>query len=252
MDSGIKVFDIHSYIGGSVVPGVCNNANAVRSLMLERHVTAGMAISAHARTVDLVSGNRILRAMVNQGPGLYGCITTNPNRTEASITIMRELMASRRMVAMVIVPPRPGDPITRMVADEILNAYRRYSKPLMLYTPNEASVLAALDIAKSFPMLRVVFLGMGGDDWRAAIAAAHSATNVYLETSGPPDRAKLPAAFSVLGVHRVLFGSGCPHVDPAAALGLVHDAPLSDEAKRRVLYDNATRLLGLDEVDTPA
>src|SRR5205807_138858 len=132
-------------------------------------------------------------------------------------------------------PIRRDEPVTKMVADEIINAYRRYSKPLFLFTPNGECVQAALDIAKSYPMLKVVFLGMGGADWRIGIAAAHAATNVLLETSGSLDRAKLPAAVEAIGSHRILFGSGTPRVDAAAAAGLIEDSDLSDDARQKIL-----------------
>ena len=105
---------------------------------------------------------------------------------------------------------------------------------------------AALEIARAFNMIKMVFIGMGGHDWRTAIAAAHVSTNIYLETSGPLDRAKLPAAFDAIGAHRIVFGSGTPHVDAAAAMGLVEDSPLSDDVRKRIYYGNAMRLLGLD------
>ena len=95
-------------------------------------------------------------------------------------------------------------------------------------------------------MLKVVFLGMGGPDWRAAIAAAHACTNVMLETSGHLDRAKIPAAEEVIGAHRVLFGSDAPHTDAAAAVGLVEDSDLTDDARARILGDNARRLFDAD------
>jgi predicted TIM-barrel fold metal-dependent hydrolase len=95
-------------------------------------------------------------------------------------------------------------------------------------------------------MLKVVFLGMGGADWRAAIAAAHACTNVLLETSGVMDRAKIPAALEVLGAHRILFGSDAPHTDAGAAAGLIEDSDLSEEARSRILGENARRLFDLD------
>jgi predicted TIM-barrel fold metal-dependent hydrolase len=107
-------------------------------------------------------------------------------------------------------------------------------------------VAATLEIARAYPMLKVVLIGMGGASWRAGIAAAHAATNVWLETSGALDLAKLPAAFASVGAHRIVFGSGSPHVDPAAALGLIEDSNLTDDVRRRILYDNAQRLFGLD------
>jgi uncharacterized protein len=243
----LPIFDVHNYLGGSLVPGVANNGASITSAMQARGIDAAVIMSSHALCVDPLAGNRILKATLDQGANLYGCLVTHVNRVEASITIMRELMNNRRFLGMAVMGMHPDEPIHQIVAEEILNAYRRYGKPLFIFARNQAMVEAGLDIAKSFPALKVVLVGMGGADWRAAIAAAHVATNIYIETSGPLDRAKLPAALDVIGPHRILFGSGSPRVDAAAAIGLVEDSDISDEARRKIFSDNARRLFGLDQ-----
>src|SRR5206468_12772817 len=106
-----------------------------------------------------------------------------------------------------------------------------------------------LTLAKSYSMHKFIFLGMGGAEWRNAIAAAHQSVNIYLETSGALDRAKIPAAVESIGAHRLLYGSSLPNLDPAAALGLLNDAGLSGTDLRRILYENAVRLFNLDQVE---
>ena len=243
----MPVFDIHSFMGGSVIPGVAANAGAVLSECSARSIDAVVLMSAHARRVDPIAGNRVLARMIEQAPHLYGCLMANTSRVEASMAIMRELMPQRKFVAMAIVTGRWSDPVRRLVADELINSYRRYTKPLFLFTPNGDAVGAALEIARAYPMLKIVLIGMGGSDWRAAVAAAHQCTNILLETSGALDRAKIPAAVAALGAHRILFGSGSPHLDPTAAMGLLEDSDLSEDVRRKILYENAARLFGLQQ-----
>ncbi len=243
----MPVFDSHSSLGGSTVPGVAANAAAITRAMERRGIESAVLFSAHARLVDPLAGNRILKAMLDQAPNLYGCLVAHVNRVEASIAAMREMMASRQFVGMAVAARHAEEPLPKLLADEIINAYRRYTKPLFLFTPNAQTAEAGLDIARAYPMLKVVFVGMGGQDWREAVAAAHAATNVYLETSGSLDRAKLPAAVEAIGTHRILFGSGSPRIDAAAAIGLVDDSALPAGARGRILYDNARRLFGLSQ-----
>lgn len=240
----MPVFDAHSYLGGNLIPGVAHNAAAITAAMKARGVDRAMLLSSHARNIDPIAGNRILKVMVEQAPELYGCLITHVNRVEASTAIMRELMPSRKFIAMAIAGARADEPVHKIVADEIINAYRRYGKPLCLFTPNGEAAEAALEIAKAYPMLRVILLGMGGIDWRTAIAAAQQSTNIFLESSGALDRAKLPAALEALAAHRIVFGSGSPRTDAAAALGLLEDSEMPADARRRILSDNAARLFG--------
>jgi predicted TIM-barrel fold metal-dependent hydrolase len=243
----MAIFDLHSYLGGALVPNTANNGASIASIMQARGVTSAVVMSAHARLVDPLAGNRVLAKVIEQSPALYGCVVTHVNRVDASVAAMRELMQNRRILGMCVTGLGNEAVVDKIVAEDIINAYRRYGKPLFLYANNAAMTHAALEIAKTYTMLKVVLLGMGGHDWRVAIAAAHAATNIYLETSGPLDRSKIPAAFETLGAHRILFGSGTPHVDAGAAMGLLEDTNLSSDVRRRILSDNAMRLFSLEE-----
>lgn len=241
----MKILDVHGYLGPTIVPGAAASAAVVTSTMSARGVGGAVLMSRHAQNVDPIAGNRIVKAMVEQAPNLLACLVTHIGRVDASIEAMRELLGGRKFVAMAITGFRPGHTVEKMLADDILNAFRRFTKPLMLFTPNSESVHAAVEIAKSYPMIKVVLLGMGGAEWRTAIAAAQAVTNIYLETSGALDRAKIPSAVEAIGTNRIVFGSGTPHVDVSAALGLIEDSAISEEARRKILFDNAVRLFGL-------
>lgn len=248
----MPVLDIHGYLGASVVAGVSHTPASVEAGLVARGIDAAVVMSAHARRVDPLAGNRILSAMVEHATRLSACLVTHTNRPEASIEAMRELMGRRRFLAMAVTGSRPEEPVRKIVADEVLNAYRRFGKPLFLFTHNADGVAAGLEIARAYPMLRIVFIGMGGEDWRAAITAAHLATNVLLETSGAMDCAKITAAIEVIGAHRIVFGSGSPHTDAAAMLGMIDDARISDDVRNRIVWDNARRLFRLDELEADA
>ncbi len=247
----MPVFDCHSWLGGSIVPGMAQSVETLAKNMEAAGVDRALVFSAHARVVDPLAGNRLVQAVVDRSPGLYGCLVGHLNRPESSVGAMRELMSKRRFLALAVMGRTAEEPITKAMADDMLNAYRRYTKPIMLYALNADSVRGALEIAKAYPMLRVVMLGMGGRDWRDAIRAAHAATNILLETSGSLECAKLAAAVETIGPHRVVFGSWSPHTSAPVAIGMVEDSRISDDAKRRIFWDNAVRLFDLDGAPTP-
>jgi len=247
----MRVFDCQSWLGGSLVPGV-GTTPASAAAQLERfQIERAILFSAHARVVDPLAGNRFIRAALEQSPALYGGIVAHVNRVETSIAAMRELMPQSRFLGMMLVGKRFDEPLPFTLADELLNAYRRYTKPVFVPAFNGASVEVALRIAKGYPMLRVVMVGMGGPDWPQAIQAAHDAPNMMLETSGVLERAKIRAAVETLGAHRIIFGSGSPGTSPAAALGMLEDAAISDAARNRILWDNAVRLFELERPPEP-
>jgi predicted TIM-barrel fold metal-dependent hydrolase len=245
----MSVFDIHAYLEGYPIPGVNQNTAQVLQVLQQRGIERAILLSARAARVDPLSGNRILKAMMDQGAGLFGCLTANLSRVDVSVQAIRDLLGQKRFVCVLLATPTPKEPLNPLVADEILNACRRYQKPIYINTPNAACVQVALQLARTYNMHKFILLGMGGVEWRTGIAAAQQATNIFLETSGPLDRAKIPAAAEAIGAHRILYGSGCPYLDPAAAIGLIEESELSDHSRQNILFDNAARLFNLDEIE---
>jgi uncharacterized protein len=243
----MPVVDVNVQLEGYGIPGINQNAAQISQFMQARGIDRCVVMSARAAQADPLSGNRILKAMLENEPGLYGCLVAHLNRVDASLQAIRDLMSSRRFVGVALVSTNPAEPLHPLVADEVLNACRRYQKPVFLHTPNAACVEAGLHLAKTYNMHKFIFLGMGGADWRTGIAAAHQSVNIHLEMSGALDRAKLPAAIEAVGSHRILFGSGMPGLDPVASLGLIEDSGISPLDQRRILSDNADKIFGLGE-----
>ena len=245
----MPIIDCHVYLEGNVLPGINQDAGQLTTLLESRGIDRALIFSSRAAQVDPVTGNRILKATLDQSPHLYGCLIAHLNRVDASIQIVRDMLGSRRFLGVLLVGSDPNEPLHPILADELLNVCRRYHKPVFLHTPNAACLETALHVAKTYNMHKFVFLGMGGADWRTAIAAAHASANIFLETSGALDRAKIPAAIRDVGAHRLLFGSNLPHLDPAAAMGMIKDATSSENERRRIFYDNAYRLFNMAELD---
>ena len=245
----MPVFDVHTYMEGFLIPGVNQNADQISQTLTSRRIERGIVFSARAAQADPLTGNRILKGMVEQQKGLFGGVVAHLNRIDASLQSIRELMTSPRILGLMLVTTRPGEPLVPQVAEEILSVARRYHKPVFVHTPNAACVHIALQLAQKYNTHKFVFLGMGGMDWRSGIAAASQSSNIFLEISGPLDRAKIPAAIEGIGQNRVLFGSGMPQMDPAAALGLIDDSDIATEGRKRILQENAKRLFNTAEVE---
>jgi predicted TIM-barrel fold metal-dependent hydrolase len=245
----MPIFDTHTYLEGHVLPGFNQNSTQIAQAMQARGIDRSIVIASRAIHADPLSGNRILKAMLDQSPVLYGCLTAHLNRVDASVEAIRDLLGHRKFVGILLTSIDPTAPLQPLVADEVLNACRRFQKPIFITTPNAQCVEVGLHLAKTYNMHKFIFLGMGGLQWRTAIAAAHQSVNIFLETSGPLDRNKLKAAVEALGPHRVMFGSGMPRMDPAAAMGLLNDSGIAAGELRRILFDNAAKLFNLAQLE---
>ncbi len=242
----MPTIDSNIVLEGSVIPGKFHTAQDLSALLTERGIDIAVARSARAAMVDPIAGNRILKSVLDMNPSLLGCVTAHLGRPKASLDSIKEHLGSKRFVAVMLAGSNPIEPLNPLIADEILNGCRRYQKPVYVYSPNAACVAAALDLARSYTMHRFVLISMGGQDWDAAVAAAHQNSNIYLDISGALDVRKIPAAIEAIGAHRLIFGSGLPVCDPMAFMGLLDDSNVRPNDRRRILYDNAVKLFGLE------
>jgi predicted TIM-barrel fold metal-dependent hydrolase len=100
-----------------------------------------------------------------------------------------------------------------------------------------------------------LILGHIGKGYESEIAVlTRRYANVYTETSmrlsglGEPGKwtaAEAVTWFRLIGIDRILFGSKWPLFDPQQAIGAIRMLPLTSEEKRKILGENARRVLQL-------
>jgi predicted TIM-barrel fold metal-dependent hydrolase len=202
--------------------------------------------SRRALTGDLAGGNAELKITLDTCPQLRGWAVINPLYPERSSEEMRRYLSSPKWLGAMLHPEFCGESLASAATHEVINAYRRYTKPLLVHVGNEESARQLEDLAKEFSSLKIIAAGAGHEDWQACMWAAKRAVNIYLEPfSGGAHRGKLETIFATLGPNRVLFASGFPLHNPGAALGLLMDAKITDTEKQAVLNTNPVRLFNL-------
>jgi uncharacterized protein len=106
------------------------------------------------------------------------------------------------------------------------------------------------DVAVDFPELVLIQSHSGRPFWyEAASALARLHANVFMEVAGLPPQ-KLPAYFPELErlADKVIYGSDWPGVPTIKEnLQAIRSLDLSEAAKRKILGENAVRLLGIHE-----
>ncbi len=110
------------------------------------------------------------------------------------------------------------------------------------------------EVAVSFPKLRLI-LGHLGKGYESEIAVlTRRYPNVYTETSmrlsGLDEAGKWTPAeavtwFRLIGIDRILLGSNWPLFDPQQDIDTVRKLPLTAEERRKILGENAKRVLQL-------
>jgi len=239
----MPTFDVHAYHGATPFSSDMATRESILATLRRAGLDGAALISGLAADCDFVAGNRQLREIVSPEDGLFGWVTLNAGYPVESQEEQRRHLNRRGIVGAALFGTL-GRPVTLTEARDILNAQRRYAKPVAISVPDAEAVHAAQLIATEFPAMRFVFLGMGGEDWRVAVAVAKQHLNVYLEVSGSLDTDKIAHASSVVTARKLLYGSGLPHGSPHLTRALVESAPtLTRPDRSRILSENAVALL---------
>lgn len=214
---------------------------------MDRHgIEKAILVPAMAVDSDFRLGNKELFEAIRDNERLFGYLVVNPSYPEESIKLMRSAMASPKFLAVGFFAGASMPYPNLDDYKDILNAYRRFARPVFVHTPTGEAVSAAVEMAKAFPSLRFILGSMGGADWKRCIPHSRQ-LNILLETSGSFDSEKVEEAAEHFGAHRLLYGSNAPLSDPASEMALIRSSDLSDDAKEKILSGNALRWLGMGQ-----
>lgn len=104
-------------------------------------------------------------------------------------------------------------------------------------------------VARDFPELRIVMSHGGYPFVNEAIFACLRNANVYMDCSeyeqAPMAEAYIQAMNGIIQ-DKVVFASAHPFIEQADALDVYARMPLSDEARHKVMYANACKVLGIE------
>ncbi len=242
----MALFDIHAYFGSSPLFGGVDTQEQTLAAMQRYGLDAVALVSSRARHSDLVEGNHQLRQVLDAEQGIFGYVTANTSYPDESIQEMRLYLAKHNFIGTAIFPHQ-HTPVMLTDAREILNAARRYTKPVLIYADDREGIRAIRQIAEEFDQTKIVILNMGGEDWHAAVQAAKTHANLFLEISGELDADKLAHTVGSISARKLLFGSSLPNADPSLYVGMINETTsLSQGDRRRISYQNALNLFNIE------
>lgn len=114
-------------------------------------------------------------------------------------------------------------------------------------------------VAEAFPRLTIILAHIGAAWWDERIALAQKYPNLVFDTSqgfSAPDRIPYCShrslaeedavrVFRKIGVHRIMFGTDFPALEPRPQLEQMLRMPFTHEEKRMIFAENAVRILRL-------
>ncbi len=113
--------------------------------------------------------------------------------------------------------------------------------------PGESTPFDVADLARRHPRARIIMAHLNGVGYRG-IEAVADVPNVVVDTSGgDPESGLVEAAVRRLGPHRVVYGSDAPIRHFGVTMNKVLGADIPDADRRAILWDNALRILKLND-----
>jgi len=253
--------DIHTHlITPGAVPSAAELARAARLAQhfhIRRVVLLGNITATGGRNPspeDIVAINDHTLAAMAARPELYiGFCYLNPAHSPAFIQeeIDRCIVAGGMKGIKLWISVKATDP--RL--DLIMERARELNVPVLHHswyqvTPvdhNGSTPDEIAHLARRHPGTTVIMAHLGGVRERG-IRDIEELPNVYVDTSGSqPEAGMVEYAVRRIGAGRIIFGSDWPLRDFGVQLGRIVGADLTAEENRKIFYDNAAKVLKLEE-----
>jgi len=259
----IQAIDVHAHYGDH-----CRKINELR----DDFCTASAAtVEARAREVnteltivspllgliprgnaDAVAGNREAADVMPQHAGLRQWVIIDP-RNQETYRQAEEMLAQPHCVGIKIHPEEHVYPIKEY--GRAIFEFAASHKAVVLTHSGEQNSLPAdfVSLADDYPEVTVILahIGCGWDDDLSHQARAIQECrqgNMYADTSSASSLLPKLIEWTVqqVGADRVLYGTDVPLYSTAMQRARIDYAELDDATKKKILRDNAIRVLGLE------
>jgi predicted TIM-barrel fold metal-dependent hydrolase len=203
-----------------------------------------LCFSSDEAVTDLDGGNARLASALGSDARFRGWLTISVHQPDVSQALARQYLVRPQWVGARFDQVTEGDAVNAAGGHVVLNALRRYGRPVMLTVNSPATLAASIEAAREFHTLRFVLSPQNEELTSDALPAIKEVLNIsFLPSSAFAERDILAQAVATVGERRVLWGSDWGRVHPAAALGMVGDSALTGLQRDRVTLRNARELL---------
>ncbi|MCZ8516042.1 amidohydrolase family protein [Paenibacillus filicis] len=247
------IIDFHTHLlGGNAFNLGLKKGHEAIQVMDRYAVDKAVIFTVDGFWGDYIDDNTYMYTQSQAYPDrLFPFATINPRDGKRGLLELKRCLPDLQMRGIKFHPWLQGFSPLESFMDDIAKVAIEYDVPILFHdgTPPYTSPLQIALLAAKFPELKVV-LGHAGlmDLWPEAIVAANRHPNVYLNFSGGTPYKIYEKIIGMTDIDKIVFGSdvfGDDYVLPYQ-LGKIGKLAIDDESKRKILGENAMRLLKLN------
>jgi len=231
---------------GSLNPSL-NATPETISEEMQKH-NAGLGILTHftGHFYNFLEGNQLLQQILKKRRNLFGYLSANPYYVQHSISDMRKHLSNDKFLALHFSPTYWDMGWEEEPVKEILNAYRRFAKPLVCSFPSQQFPVAER-LSKEFSSMRFLLLNVKSEEWGEAIKLGKDCPNIFLEVSPYLLPQDIKKACELLGAHRLIMGSDYPYFPFPAIIWIIEAGGISQREITLITSENARKFFPIEE-----
>ena len=241
----MPLIDLHCYFGVSpeTLALAAPDAAAAKSYADTFSVDT-LCFSAPLASTDARGGAQFLLEQLALDSRFRGWLTVSIHQSETAHELARKYLVKPAFCGTLLEQNGDADALTTAGGRDVLNALRRYSKPVFVTATSPLTLQAAIDAAREFPMLRFFVSPQNEYLTQIAVAAMKEAINtLFVPVAAFAERDVVAHGVEVLGERRVAWASDWGRFHPATALGMIRDCGLKAPQRERVGLRNARDVL---------
>jgi len=189
--------------------------------------------SAEAST-DLNGGNARFK----------GWLELSVHQPDLSQELARRYLVKSQWAGARFEQMHDGDAIDSAGGLTIVNALRRYGKPILVTCHSPATLAAAVRVARTFHTLRFLLSPQSEALTSDTPPTIKDVLNIsFLPGAAWCERDVIAQAVATMGERRILWSSDWGRLHPAAAMGMLRDSSVGKLQRERIVLRNGRELL---------
>lgn len=240
------VNDAHVHLGKS--SGIYHSLSTEDVLRLrDKHKIENLMLMSFEHNVE--ANNKKIIDLSARYPFIFGLFWVQKSALAQSAKTLEKLLGNSRIVGVKFHGSYENTPVSSPIYSSIMEILNERESALLVHTgrykdaslESNTSYLHGIQIARTYPKIKVIFAHMGGSDTtiiKRALQDSKDIPNIYFDTSGITTPYAIEYAVRIIDIRRILFGSDEPWCSFMSMYYNVADAQISKDHKEMIFSKN--------------